>query len=179
MSWSQEAYLAAWHFAAEAHRGQKVPGSKSPYIVHVAAVAMEVIAALREETVDHPDLAVQCALLHDTVEDTDTSAEDLAERFGAAVTGGVAALSKRGDLAKPEAMRDSLERISAQPREIAMVKLADRITNLQPPPDFWTAEKCTAYRAEAQDIHAALAGASPYLAARLAAKIEAYAAYCA
>ncbi|MCP5367395.1 MAG: bifunctional (p)ppGpp synthetase/guanosine-3',5'-bis(diphosphate) 3'-pyrophosphohydrolase [Hyphomicrobiales bacterium] len=176
--WSEDAYQQAWTFAAEAHRGQKVPGSHLPYLVHVAGVAMEVISALRHETVAAPDLAVQCALLHDTVEDTDVTVADLERRFGPAVAAGVAALSKRGDLPKAEAMGDSLARIAAQPHEVWMVKLADRITNLQPPPAHWTADKCAAYRREAQQIHAALAAASRHLARRLAARIEAYAAYC-
>jgi (p)ppGpp synthase/HD superfamily hydrolase len=42
--WSQEKYLAAWLFAAEAHGAQTVPGTALPYVVHVGAVAMEVTA---------------------------------------------------------------------------------------------------------------------------------------
>ncbi|MEZ4637991.1 MAG: hypothetical protein R2856_24030 [Caldilineaceae bacterium] len=69
--WSQEKYLAAWLFAAEAHGVQTVPGTALPYVVHVGAVAMEVTAALTHGSqVNDPDLAVQCALLHDVIEDT-------------------------------------------------------------------------------------------------------------
>lgn len=57
------------------------------------------------------------------------------------------------------------------------MKLADRITNLAPPPVGWTREKCAAYRDEAAEIVAALGQASAMLAARLRARIEAYAAF--
>jgi len=71
--WSQDKYITAYKFAAEAHNGQLVPGTTLPYIMHVSFVAMEITAALSVEQVDKPDLAVQCALLHDTIEDTDVT----------------------------------------------------------------------------------------------------------
>jgi (p)ppGpp synthase/HD superfamily hydrolase len=55
-----------------------------------------------------------------------------------------------------------------------MVKLADRITNLQPPPRHWDRAKIRHYRDEAIEIHTRLHAASPFLAARLAEKIENY-----
>jgi len=67
---------------------------------------------------------------------------------------------------------------SAQPPQVAMVKLADRITNLEPPPPKWTLEKRIAYLEEAKAILAALTGTSPWLERRLAAKIAEYYAYC-
>lgn len=56
-----------------------------------------------------------------------------------------------------------------------MVKLADRITNLQTPPHHWTAPKSEAYRKEARRIHTELAEACPVLGPRLARRIERYA----
>jgi (p)ppGpp synthase/HD superfamily hydrolase len=58
-----------------------------------------------------------------------------------------------------------------------MVKLADRITNLAPPPSSWTREKCARYRDEAILIADALGAASPALDARLRARIASYATY--
>ncbi len=176
--WAQDAYLKALHFAAGAHDGQYVPGTRQPYLVHVVSVAMEVISALRAEIVEAPDLAVQCALLHDVIEDTEISYGEIADRFGVAVADGVQALTKNAGLAKGDAMADSLARIQTQPVEIWLVKLADRITNLQPPPRDWTAEKCSRYRVEARQIHQALADASDYLSARLEQQIDSYGAYC-
>jgi (p)ppGpp synthase/HD superfamily hydrolase len=143
------------------------------------SVATEVIAVLPATQLADPDLAVTCALLHDTVEDTETTLDEVAERFGAAVAAGVAALSKNEKLAtKQEQMADSLRRIRAQPPEVAVVKLADRTTNLAPPPHYWTKEKCRAYRAEAIEIADVLGYASAALEARLRARIDAYQAYC-
>lgn len=172
--WSQEAYLVASRFAAEAHAGQLVPGTSLPYLLHLTQVTMEVIAALRVEAGHDEDLAVQCALLHDVLEDTPVTYDQLAKRFGVVVAAGVAALTKADHLPKTEAMSDSLRRIQTQPSAVWLVKLADRITNLQPPPADWNVTKIAAYRAEAETILAALGTASPYLAARLAAKIAGY-----
>ncbi|HUJ63322.1 MAG TPA: HD domain-containing protein [Kofleriaceae bacterium] len=170
----QDAYLAAWRFAAEAHRAQQLPGTELPYLVHVGAVAMEVVVAHHEHAFARPELAVQCALLHDTLEDTATSEAELVARFGADVAAGVRALSKDKGLAKPEAMADSLRRIRAQPAEVWAVKLADRITNLAPPPAHWSPGKIAAYRSEARTILDALGQAHAPLAARLARRIASY-----
>jgi 5'-deoxynucleotidase YfbR-like HD superfamily hydrolase len=175
--WTQEGYLAALRFAAEAHGAQTFPGTTLPYLLHVALVAMEVIAALQAEIEHDQELAVQCALLHDVVEDTHVSLGQVRKAFGDAVANGVCALSKDKALPKDAQLGDSLERIRRQPREIAMVKLADRITNLQPPPSHWTQEKAETYRVEAAEILRQLEGASAFLAARLSAKIEAYRAF--
>lgn len=175
--WSADRYIAALRFAAGRHLGQKVPGTELPYVVHLATVASEVAGALAREPFDRPDLAIQCALLHDVIEDTPTTYAEVAERFGDDVAAGVQALTKDAALPKPEQMPDSLRRIRAMPREVWIVKLGDRIANLEPPPSYWTAAKRRAYRDEARDIHRALAGASPHLADRLTQRIDAYAAY--
>jgi (p)ppGpp synthase/HD superfamily hydrolase len=70
LNWSQETYAKAYRFAAEAHNGQLFPGTELPYIMHVSFVSMEVIAALAQEPELDGNLAVQCALLHDVIEDT-------------------------------------------------------------------------------------------------------------
>jgi (p)ppGpp synthase/HD superfamily hydrolase len=173
MTFSQDRYLAALHFAADRHRGQLVPGGERPYVVHVTSVAMEVIAALADAR--DPDLAVACALLHDTIEDTATTYDEVAAAFGASVADGVRALSKSAEVPKADRMADSLRRIRMQPREVWMVKLADRITNLQPAPPAWSTEKKRAYRDEAIAIADALGEASPLLHARIRTKIAGYA----
>jgi hypothetical protein len=105
-------------------------------------VAMEVIAAFAHEDGLDGDLAIQCALLHDVIEDTDRSHEDLIKKFGSDVADGVLALSNNSSLnSKQDKMTDSLARIKQQPKEVWVVKLADRITNLQPPPGPWDDKK--------------------------------------
>lgn len=175
--WAPDLYRRALVFAAEAHKGQSVPGSERPYVTHPVEVAAEITAQIAIEPVEHADLAVLCALLHDTVEDTSVTIETLAALFGEGVARGVAALSKDASLPKEERMADSLRRIRQEPREVWMVKLADRIVNLAEPPSHWSKEKIRAYREEARVIEAALGEASEGLAARLRAKIEAYARY--
>jgi (p)ppGpp synthase/HD superfamily hydrolase len=170
---SPELYLQALTFAARAHGEQKTLAGL-PYVVHLSTVCMEVLRALRVEPGHDEDLAVACALLHDVLEDTPTRPEEVEHAFGRRVREGVMALTK--DSALPEAVRmeDSLRRIRLQPLEVAIVKLADRITNLASPPPLWTAEKIAAYREEAKRILAALSPASPSLGARLADRIAKY-----
>jgi (p)ppGpp synthase/HD superfamily hydrolase len=184
--WSPDVYIRVYRYAAGVHWNsdaqQPVPGTDIPYLMHFSMVAMEVIAALGKEPSLNGDLAVQCALLHDTIEDTDTTYDQLVDAFGFAVADGVQAPTEDEaigkDLPKQQRkkrqMADSLERVRQQPKEIWMVKMGDRITNLQPPPEHWTQEKISRYRGEACQIQQALKDASPYLAARLQEKIVHY-----
>ena len=175
--WSQDRYLKAYWFAAGAHRNQTLPGTGLPYIIHPTLVSMEVIAALDLERGRDENLAVQCALLHDVVEDGGVSYEQIKTEFGEDVAEGVLALSKDEAVEKDLQLKDSLRRIQQQPREIWMVKLADRISNLRPPPHFWTAEKIARYRKDALQVYETLKEASPLLSLRLKGKIDAYRAY--
>lgn len=172
--WNQDIYLKALRFAAEAHNGQKVPGTDLPYLMHVVSVCMEVTAAISAEVVEDPDLAVQCALLHDTLEDTDVTPYDINLLFGPKVTSGIAALTKDRVLPKEERINDSIERVLKMPREIALVKLADRVTNLQPPPVHWDEQKIRHYRRDAEIILEHLGSASPFLAERMRFKLAGY-----
>lgn len=164
----------AWRFAAQKHQGQLYPGTDLPYLVHIGAVLLELVPALDETPELDNELAICCALLHDTLEDTDTSPKELEELFGAEVAAGVRALTKQASLAKEEAMRDSLSRIQAQGREVWLVKLSDRIANLGTPPPHWNREKCLAYAAEGEMILSALGAASARLTARLVSRISAW-----
>lgn len=180
--WSREKYFKAYNFAAEAHKGQLVPGTDMPYVVHASIVAMEIIAALAVETVERPNLAVQCALLHDCLEDTYIVYDEIVTQYGIYVADGVLALSKDGAVGKTEdeykrdrlQLEDSLQRIKQQPREIWMVKMADRIVNLQRPPSHWNDGKIVWYKQGAELIHKELSSASEYLGERLRARIDRY-----
>ena len=68
----QELYQKAIKFAGEKHKDQKVPGTNSNYLMHISNVTMEIILAYCAN--DNFDLsyAVQLAILHDTLEDTET-----------------------------------------------------------------------------------------------------------
>lgn len=178
-SWNRDLYAKAWHFVTLKHSGQtyggRLPEQQIEYINHLGSVAMEAMWVLAHSAESyHADLLVQCALLHDTLEDTTADYEELIATFGPSVAAGVLALTKNTNLAKQDQMLDSLQRIQAQPKEIWMVKMADRITNLYHPPHYWDKTKIAAYRSEAQVIYDHLATADALMAQRLAHKIEAY-----
>ncbi|MEH6448140.1 MAG: HD domain-containing protein [Oleispira sp.] len=177
-TWNQDQYSEAWNFASASHNGQTLPGSDIPYINHLGLVAMEATATIANGNINNPNLLVLCALLHDSIEDTSTTFDDIKNTFGADVAEGVLALTKNKELpSKPEQMLDSLRRIKNQPIEIWMVKLCDRITNLQPPPKHWHKEKIAIYQNEARIILNQLGEANPFLAARLTTKIDVYSQY--
>lgn len=180
--WSIEQLQTTWALATQLHDGQKYgshqEGKQIEYLNHIGSVTFEILAAVQQEEELDADLALACAILHDTLEDTPQSYEGLQELFGEAIAQGVLALTKDESLpSKAAQMQDSLARIKQQPKEVWAVKLADRICNLQPPPYYWKKDKKIAYQQEAQLIYEQLHPSSPYLAARLQAKIQAYEQY--
>jgi len=179
MIWDQEKYIKAWNYASQAHRGQYMPGTDMPYINHIGNVTMEAMSVIAAtNAIGNPDFLVQCALLHDTIEDTESTYADIKELFGLDVADGVSALSKDTSLpSKKEQMEDSIQRILKQPVEVWMVKLSDRITNLQPPPKHWNKEKIEKYRNEAVFILKHLGDSNRFLADRLKSKIDDYVQY--
>lgn len=176
--WNADRFASTLDFATKAHGEQKVPGSGQPYVVHVVKVAAEVLHAWASTRDFDVELAVTCALLHDSMEDAGVTHQQLVERFGLAVADGVQALTKDEALEKSQRMADSLRRLQQQPRAVQLVKLADRITNLEEPPSYWTKEKRLAYRDEARLIHEALGSAHAGLAERLEARRQAYLRFC-
>ncbi len=161
-------------FAPLAHQGQSMPGSELPYLVHLSRVAMTTIIAVHTDSnLDH-NLAVQCAWLHDTIEDTEVTQQQLELEFDIKITHGVAPLTKNKSLSKTKAMEDSLARIVQQPKEIWMVKMAERIANLEPPPSHWEEQKTRSYVIEAELIVQTLGAANKHLADKLGKRISEY-----
>ncbi|MAD42873.1 MAG: phosphohydrolase [Arcobacter sp.] len=172
----QEKYIKALEYAAIAHGEQKTPKGL-PYIVHITSVTMEVINACEKSKLEEEkaNLAISCALLHDVIEDTNTTYDDLYVDFSEAIANGVEALSKDKNLeSKQEQMKKSIEMLLEQPYEVQMVKLADRITNLSTPPEHWDNNKRQAYLKEASFIYSCLKNSNIYLSKRLEEKIEDY-----
>ena len=175
----QEKYQKAMKFAGVKHYSQTMLDGNANYLLHISNVAMEVLVAHHELEDFDLEYAIQLAILHDTLEDTNTTFEELEENFGIEVAEGVKALTKDESLPdKSSMMLDSLARIQALDKEVAIVKLADRITNLQEPPMHWVNEKKLAYRKEAQLILETLNGKNDYLSIRLQHKIDEYRSYC-
>jgi guanosine-3',5'-bis(diphosphate) 3'-pyrophosphohydrolase len=130
--------LRALAFAAHKHRDQrrKDPAA-SPYINHPIALADVLV---NEGGVD--DVEVLCAaLLHDTVEDTATTPQELADVFGPRIAGIVAEVTDDAKLPKAERKRLQIEHAANLSPAAKLVKLADKICNLRDvavrPPTSW------------------------------------------
>ena len=172
----QTIYQKTIAFAAEYHGQQKMPNGL-PYIVHLSNVAMEVFMAHKQKTDFDLKLAIHLALLHDILEDTALSFKALKAHFGNVVAIGVLALTKDSTLDKKDQMDDSLSRILDLGREVAVVKLCDRITNLQKPPKKWDNVKIEKYHLQALKIAERLQGKNDYLDKRIQEKIFNYSTY--
>ncbi len=177
MKLSPDLYSKAINFAALAHVDQTVPGKPYCYLTHIATVSMEIMAAISEIKYSNADLAIQCAVLHDVLEDTDVTPDELKNEFGLSVYKGVAALTKNKKLPKRNRMLDSIKRILIEPPEIGMVKMADRICNLQEPPEHWFEDQIVEYYEEAMAIFQAFKHLNSQLAGRLKLKIDEYRKY--
>lgn len=176
----QTLYQRAIAFASKKHgeKNQTVPETDLPYVVHLSNVAMEILVTSKKSELFNTQFAVQVALLHDTLEDTDTTFDEISKLFCIEVADAVLALTKNNNILKSERMNDSLNRVKKLSKEVSAVKLADRITNLQPPPNHWSLEKIQDYQKEAIVIYENLKGANDYLENRLKEKINEYSKYC-
>ena len=172
----QTIYQKTIDFAAEKHGQQKMPNGL-PYIFHLSNVAMEVFMAHKQKPVFDLKLAIYLALLHDILEDTALSFKALKADFGNVVAIGVLALTKDSTLDKKDQMDDSLSRILDLGREVTIVKLCDRITNLQRPPKKWDNAKIKKYHLQAIKIAERLQGKNEYLDKRIQEKILNYSTY--
>ena len=173
----QSSYQKAFFFAAQKHQqaNQVVNGTTDvPYAVHLGNVAMEILMAYQAAPVFDVETAVQIALLHDVLEDTACSETELKESFGEPIAVGVKALTKMKNVIGKTPMEDSLERILACPSEVGMVKLADRITNLQPPPQHWSKGKIDEYFNEATTILDQLGFLNAALSERMKQQMNVY-----
>jgi len=156
--------LKALAFAAHKHRDQRRKDAEaSPYINHPIALADVLV---NEGGV--ADVEVLCAaLLHDTVEDTDTTPGELEKVFGARIARIVAEVTDDTRLPKAERKRLQVEHASALSPEAKLVKLADKICNLrdvlQRPPAHWGLERRREYFEWAKDVVDGLRGAHPRL----------------
>ncbi len=154
--------LDAAHFAAERHRDQRRKGSDAaPYINHPLKVA----SILARHGVDDTEL-LAAALLHDTVEDTETSIEEIETRFGARVAGIVAEVTDDKSLPKAERKRLQVEHAPHKSDDARRLKIADKICNLRDivasPPD-WPDERKRDYFDWAEQVVAGLRGIDPAL----------------
>jgi GTP diphosphokinase / guanosine-3',5'-bis(diphosphate) 3'-diphosphatase len=138
--------LQAIAFAAEKHRNQRRKDAEaSPYINHPIALAH--LLATTGGVVD--PIVLQAAILHDTVEDTETTHEELAATFGTKVADIVMEVTDDKALPKQRRKELQVEHAHKRSREAALVKLADKICNLRDiasrPPTDWPLERRREY----------------------------------
>ena len=120
----------ALRVSASAHRGQKRMSGEA-FISHSVAVAL----ILAEQLLDSTSIAA--ALLHDVVEDSDTSVDDIAREFGAEVAGIVDGLTKISHLTFRSSAEEQVENYRklllsiAKDARVIIIKLADRLHNMR------------------------------------------------
>ena len=166
--------LKALAFAAHKHREQRrKDAAASPYINHPIALAD---ALVNEGGIT--DVEVLCAaLLHDTVEDTATTHEELVDAFGSRIARIVAEVTDDKRLPKAERKRLQIEHAPHISREAKLVKLADKLCNLRDvaerPPAGWDLGRRREYFDWAKQVIDGLRGAPGEDMRRLEAAFDA------
>lgn len=151
--------LKAASFAAERHRNQlRKDQGATPYINH----PLEVARILADEGgVDDPEV-IAAALLHDTLEDTQTTAEELTSLFGERVSALVSEVTDDKALDKEERKRLQIEHAPYMSPGATLIKLGDKITNIRDvggnPPADWDITRRKEYVEWAQQVVKTLPG---------------------
>ena len=159
MAGDLEVILKALEFAARKHRDQRRKGAEgSPYINHPIALAY---VLCNEGKITDP-LVIAAAILHDTLEDTDTEVAELVREFGAEIAHIVLEVSDDKRLPKAERKRLQIERTPHLSPKAKLVKLADKICNLRDmhttPPVGWSVERQREYFDWARGVVAGMRG---------------------
>jgi guanosine-3',5'-bis(diphosphate) 3'-pyrophosphohydrolase len=158
--------IRAAGFAADKHRKQRRKDvDASPYINHPIALA-DLLANQGGVT----DPVVLCAaLLHDTIEDTDTSDAELRAAFGNEIADVVREVTDDKTLDKKQRKQLQIEHARVASPRAKLVKLADKICNLRDlasaPPADWSAQRRSEYFDWAAAVVAGLRGSHPRLEA--------------
>ncbi|XP_022603579.1 guanosine-3',5'-bis(diphosphate) 3'-pyrophosphohydrolase MESH1 [Seriola dumerili] len=160
--------LETVNFAAEKHRNQRRKDADgTPYINHPIGVAR----ILSHEGGVTDIEVLQAALLHDTVEDTDTTPAELEAKFGPTVARIVEEVTDEKSLPKQERKRLQVEHAPHCSRQAKLVKLADKLYNLRDlnrcTPVGWTAERVQEYFVWASEVVKGLKGTNPVLEEKL------------
>ena len=159
-------FVDAVDFAATKHRTQRRKDVEaSPYINHPIALA-HVLAFEAKVSDEHVLVA---AMLHDTLEDTQTSFAELKERFGLAIARTVAEVTDDKTLSKSRRKALQIEHAPHLSRRAKLVKLADKICNLRDvaanPPQDWPLSRRREYFDWAKEVVDGLRGVHPRLEA--------------
>lgn len=171
---SHLAVLRALALAARAHSGQARKGARGePYINHVVEVAH-----LLAEATDGADPALIAAgLLHDVLEHSDTTREDLSRDFGEDVAGLVAEVTDIPGVSEAERRRHQVEKAPVLSPRARLIKLADKTSNIEEmaadPPAGWSREAIRAYVQWGVDVAAGCRGLNEALEKRFDSAVAA------
>ena len=137
--------LKATQFAALKHCDQRRKDGKTPYIIHPISVAM-----ILSEIGSIEDLEIlSAALLHDTLEDTDTSAHELDKNFGSRVRIIVEELTDNDMLTFSQSKQMQIDNAPHLSKNATLVRIADKISNvsdvIENPPPEWNQKRCNKY----------------------------------
>ena len=161
------ALLEALHFAATKHRDQRRKDvAESPYINHPIRVAQ----LLASEGGVTDLVTLQGAILHDTVEDTETTPEELEAVFGPEVQQVVAEVTDDKSLPKGDRKRLQIEHAPHLSHRAQQIKIADKTANVEDittsPPANWSLERRHEYLDWADRVVAGCRGCNPALEER-------------
>ncbi len=165
--------LKALSFAADKHRFQRRKDTEeTPYINHPINVALTLIEKGEEQD---NDLLV-AAVLHDTIEDTQTTPEEIEQIFGETVLGLVLEVTDDKNLSKEERKRLQVIHAPHKSSLARKLKLGDKICNvydiLNHPPSNWTTERKLNYLTWAEEILIGLKGTNALLEEHLSMLIK-------
>lgn len=151
--------LKALHFAASKHRDQRRKDIEaSPYINH----PIEVAELLSRVGGVQDLITLQAAILHDTIEDTETTPEELEDAFGSEVRRVVEEVTDDKRLPKAERKRAQIEHAPQLSARAKQIKLADKISNVrsvtQTPPADWPPARRREYLDWTEQVVAGLEG---------------------
>jgi guanosine-3',5'-bis(diphosphate) 3'-pyrophosphohydrolase len=156
--------LEALRFSAEKHRNQRRKDSEhSPYINHPIEVAqlMWEVGGVRDVDV------LLAAVLHDTIEDTDTRPEEISGRFGENVLSLVTEVTDDKSLPKDERKRLQIVNAPHKTYGAKLIKLADKACNVRNlvtmPPKDWSLERRQEYLLWGEKVVAGLRGTNAAL----------------
>nr|XP_020445567.1 guanosine-3',5'-bis(diphosphate) 3'-pyrophosphohydrolase MESH1 isoform X2 [Monopterus albus] len=160
--------LETVNFAADKHRNQRRKDPEgTPYINHPIGVAR----VLSHEGGITDIEVLQAALLHDTVEDTDTTPAELEAKFGPIVARIVQEVTDDKRLPKQQRKLLQVEHAAQCSRQAKLVKLADKLYNLRDlnrcTPVGWTAERVQEYFVWASEVVKGLRGTNSVLEEKL------------
>lgn len=150
--------IDAAKFAAEKHKTQMRKDGVTPYINH----PVDVVEILWKVGEVRDGVTLIAAFLHDTIEDTDTTANEIANRFGDEVASVVLEVTDDKTLSKAERKQRQIDTAPHKSNRAKILKIADKASNIKSlielPPTDWSNERIVQYLDWSEKVVAGLRG---------------------